>query len=158
VNSTELNEGVRQQVAQNLGLLLADMYVLYTKTQNYHWNVVDARFYSIHIFLEKQYEDLAEAIDEVAERIRMLGERSPGTLRQFLEMTSLKEAENEKAGNEMLQDLKKDHEKMIGFLRTRIPLTAEAGDEGTADLFIQQLRFHEKSAWMLRSHLESVSH
>lgn len=142
---------VRKQVAQHLGLLLADYYVLYTKTQNFHWNLVDPRFYSIHVFLQKQYEELAEGVDELAERIRMVGEIAPGSLRQFLEMTSLSESEGNLGGNAMLAELIKDHETIIRFLRERIPLISELADEGTADLLIKRIAFHEKSAWMLRS-------
>ena len=147
-----LNESARKQLAQNLSLILADTYVLYAKTQNYHWNIQDPRFYSLHLLLEKQYEELAEAIDEIAERIRMLGERSPGSLKQFINKSSLKETEEDLSGDEMLQDLLKDHETMCRYIRERIALASKLGDEGTADLLIQRLRAHEKTAWMLRSH------
>lgn len=151
----DLDQSIRQQLAQMLGLILADMYVLYTKTQNFHWNVVDSRFYSLHLFFEKQYEALAEAVDEVAERIRMLGQKTPATLKQFLEMSSLKESKEDFSGDEMIADLLNDHEALARLLRDRIQYATKLGDEGTADLLIQQLRFHEKTAWMLRSHLMS---
>lgn len=147
-----LDESVRQQLAQHLSLILADTFVLSTKTQNFHWNVKDPRFYSIHLFLEKQYEELAEAIDEIAERIRILGERSPGSLKQFIDMTSLKESDGNLSADKMLHELLKDHETLCRYIRERIELAAKLGDEGTADLLIQRLRAHEKSAWMLRSH------
>lgn len=142
---------VRKQVAQHLGLLLADCYILYTKTQNFHWNLIDPRFYSIHVFLQKQYEELAEGIDELAERIRMLGEIAPGSLKQFLEMTSLSESDGILSGKAMISELLKDHESITRFLRERIRLISELADEGTADLLIKRIAFHEKSAWMLRS-------
>lgn len=148
-----LSESVRQQIAQNLSMLLADTYLLYVKTQNFHWNIIDARFYSLHLFLKKEYETLEKLIDEIAERIRKLGERSPGSLKQFLSITSLKESDGDLIGDEMLLELLKDHEMICRFLRERIILASRLGDEGTADLFIQQLRVHENSAWMLRSHL-----
>ena len=91
-----LDQSVRQQIGQHLGFVLADLYILYVKTQNFHWNIVDPRFYSLHLFLEKQYEEISEAIDEVAERIRQLGERSPASLRQFLEIGTLEESTGEK--------------------------------------------------------------
>lgn len=147
-----LEKNVCQQVAQRLGLLLADTYVLYTKTQCFHWNIVDPRFYSLHKFLEGQYEELAEAVDIIAERIRMLGERSPGSLAQFLDKTKLKESDGNLKGDDMLKELLQDHETMCRFLREGIDACQEVGDEGTADMFIQRLRDHEKTAWMLRAH------
>lgn len=152
-----IDENIRRQMAQNLGLILADTYVLYTKTQNFHWNVEDPRFYSLHLLLEKQYGDLAEAIDEIAERIRMLGERSPANLKQFLDMASLNESDGDLSGDEMLEVLLNDHETLCRFIRERIALASKLGDEGTADLLIQRLRFHEKTAWMLRSHLALIT-
>lgn len=152
-----VDENIRRQMAQNLGLILADTYVLYTKTQNFHWNVEDPRFYSLHLLLEKQYEDLAEAIDEIAERIRMLGERSPASLKQFLDMASLNESDGDLSGDEMFEVLLNDHETLCRFIRERIALASKLGDEGTADLLIQRLRFHEKTAWMLRSHLTLIT-
>ena len=151
-NMIGLSDSVRQQLAQNLSMLLADTYVLYVKTQNFHWNVIDPRFYSIHLFLEKEYEKLSEAIDEIAERIRQLGEPSPGSLKQFLGVTSLKESDGDLNADDMLMELLKDHDTICVFLRDRIALASKLGDEGTADLFIDRLRAHEKSAWMLRSH------
>lgn len=151
-----LEETICQQLAQNLGLILADTYVLYAKTQNFHWNVTDPRFYFLHQLFEKQYQELAEAIDEIAERIRILGERSPGTLKQFIEMSSLKETDGDISADEMLEALLKDHETLCLYIRERIELATKLGDEGTADLLIQRLRAHEKSAWMLRSHLVDI--
>ena len=142
-----LDVSVRQQVAQHLSLLLSDTFVLCTKTQNYRWNLLDARFYALHVLLEKLYRELAESVDEIAERIRMLGVLSPGSLKQFLEMTSLKEAGDDLSGDEMLQDLLNDHETMISFIRGDPLCFSNLGDEGTADLLIQRLRSHEKSAW-----------
>ncbi len=148
-----LTDNIRQQIAQNLSMLLADTYILYVKTQNFHWNIIDSRFYSLHLFLENEYEKLEEAIDKIAERIRKLGKIAPGSLKQFLDITSLKESNGDLIGDEMLEDLLKDHESICRFLRDRIALTSKLGDEGTSDLLIQLLRAHEKSAWMLRSQL-----
>jgi len=151
-----LEESVLQQVAQFLSFTLADSYVLYAKTQNFHWNIEDTRFYSLHLLLEKQYEDLAEAIDEIAERIRMLGQSAPGSLKQFVEMSSIKEAPVNLSGDEMLLNLLQDHEELIQGIRKQIALSSKLGDEGTADLLIQRLRWHEKTAWMLRSHFNQT--
>lgn len=146
-----LEESVRKQIAHKMNLLLADTYVLYTKTQNFHWNVVDHNFYSLHQFFEEQYKELAEAIDEIAERIRMLGEHTQGSLKQFLEMTSIKESATPRHSHEMIKELIKDHDSMIRFLREMIELATKLQDEGTADLLIQRLRAHEKHMWMLHS-------
>lgn len=142
-----------QELASILGGILADTYVLYTKTQNFHWNIVDPRFYALHKFLEEQYEELSEAIDEIAERIRMIGHRAPGSLKQFLALTCLKEANGEMNAEEMIQVLTEDHETLIQALREKIRKAADLADEGSADLLIQRIRAHEKFAWMLRSHL-----
>jgi starvation-inducible DNA-binding protein len=146
-----LDECVRLQLAQQLKLMLADTYVLYTKTQNFHWNVTNPRFYSLHFFLEKQNKKLADALDEIAERIRILGERCPATLRQFIEMTTLKESESEITADELVKELLDDHEKLCLYIRERIELASKLGDEVTAALLIQRLRDHEKCAWVLRN-------
>ena len=133
--------------------MLANTYILYIKTQNFHWNVVDPRFRSLHLLFESQYNDLAEALDDLAERIRMIGQRAPGSMREFLALTDLKEEYDELDGTEMLAALLNDHDKVIEGLRNAITISQNAHDEGSADLLINRLRAHEKIAWMLRSHL-----
>lgn len=140
-----------QETAQDLGKLLADTYVLYVKTQNFHWNLVDPKFSSLHKFFEEQYEELSEAVDEIAERIRMLNQKSPGSMRAFLTHTRLEESEEDLDGRLMVEQLLSDHEFIIAELRKDIAKASERGDEGTADLMVQRLRVHEKQAWMLRS-------
>lgn len=154
-NSASTNKGLLPggaQVAKHLACLLADTYVLYTKTQKFHWNLVDSRFYSLHLLLQSQYEELAEANDEIAERIRMIGFDAPGSLKEFLDLTSLQEGLLKLSGDEMLNKLLQDHQTIIQSLRDGIKLALKNGDEGTADLFIERLRAHEKMAWILRSH------
>lgn len=150
--SATIDRTVCEQNAQALSQVLADTYVLYLKTQNFHWNVTDARFHSMHEMFEEQYKELAEAIDEVAERIRMLKVKSPGSMRQFLKMTTLEEANEGVSGNDMLRVLCHDRETLAKHIRPKIEEAVKSGDEGTGDLLIQQLRMHEKAAWMLRSH------
>lgn len=150
--STTIDRSDCEQIAQSLSQILADTYVLYVKTQNFHWNVIDERFHSLHEIFEEQYKQLAEAIDEVAERIRMLRMPSPGSMRQFLEMTSLEENTHELSGNDMLKILCHDRETIAKHIRPKIDDSIDRGDQGTGDLLIQQLRMHEKAAWMLRSH------
>lgn len=142
-----------RQIAQELATLQADTYLLYVKTQNFHWNVTDPRFFSLHKFLEGQYEELAENIDVIAERIRVLGEKALGSMREFLEFTRLEESKSTLTANDMLKALLHDHESIIQWLRSSVEPIQKMGDEGTADLFINRLRAHEKMAWMIRSHL-----
>lgn len=142
-------------VVSALSKVLADTYVLYVKTQNYHWNVTGELFYSLHLFFENQYEELSEAVDLLAERIRGLNEIAPGTMQQFLDLSSLKETNQIPSAQKMIQNLYEDHEVIIKELTKNIPLAQKHGDEGTADLFIERLRAHEKTAWMLKSSLQS---
>lgn len=147
-----LEKNSLQKMAMSLSNLLADTYLLYTKTQNFHWNIIDERFYSLHKMLEEHYEELAEANDTIAERIRMLGHSAPGSMREFLEMSTLEESTANMSGSEMLMHLLHDHEKMIHYLRQKIEEADALNDQGTQDMLIQRLRAHEKMAWMLRSH------
>ena len=140
-----------QETSQDLAKLLSDTYVLYVKTQNFHWNLVDPRFSSLHKFFEAQYEELSEATDEIAERMRMIGQKAPGSMRAFLSFTRLEESDEITEAPEMIEELLSDHETIIGELRQAIARASSCGDEGTADLMIQRLRAHEKQAWMLRS-------
>ena len=151
-----LDRAASKQIAHELSIFLADSYLLYVKSQNFHWNVTDARFFSLHKFLEEQYEELAEAIDVIAERVRALGEKAPGSMQQFLNLTRLEESPPTLSADEMLKTLLNNHESIIEWLRTHIEETANRGDQGTADLYINRLRTHEKTAWMLRSHLKGA--
>ena len=149
-----LERDVCIEVGDTLSRVLANTYLLYLKTQNFHWNLVDPRFFSLHLLFEKQYEELAEAVDTIAERIRMVGGRAPGTMKQFLDLASLEEAEGEFSGDEMLSQLAEDHTELANRCRASIEDVSQLGDEGSTDLLIDLLRAHEKNAWMLRSHLE----
>lgn len=150
--ATLLERNVRNKIVQHLAKALADTYVLYVKTQNFHWNVEDPRFFFLHEMFEKQYKDLAEAVDDLAERIRALESKSPASLKEFLQITSLEEASNDLDGNTMIEQLINDHTSIANMLRPWIPESQKHGDEATGDLFIERLRYHEKTAWMLRSH------
>jgi len=135
-----------------LGELLSDTFVLYVKTLNFHWNVVGPTFQMLHELFQKQYEELAEAIDTIAEQVRMLGATPPHTMRQFLDHATLVEAEGTRPAAQMVEELASDHERLIGRLRNAITQSQKAVDEATADLLIDRLRVHDKFAWMLRSH------
>ena len=151
-----LKDSARKTVATLLAGLLADEYVLYTKTRNFHWNVTGARFHDLHKFFENQYDAIDEAIDEVAERIRTLGDSSPGSMAEFLAVARLKEAPGKPlAADDMLSALLADHESLSKSLRKDIDRCGdELKDVGTQDFLTGLLEQHEKQAWMLRSFLE----
>ncbi|MCB1149112.1 MAG: DNA starvation/stationary phase protection protein [Chlamydiia bacterium] len=150
--SVGIEKKVSMRIVTGLSKTLANTYLLQVKTQNFHWNVNDARFSSLHAFFEGQYEELQEAVDEIAERIRMLGHRSPGSMREFMDLGTIDESTDSLSGDEMLSELLIDHDSVIQSLREEISESQKLGDEGTADLLIGRLRAHEKMAWMIRSH------
>jgi starvation-inducible DNA-binding protein len=136
-----------------LSALLADTYALYLKTQNYHWNVTGPNFFSLHNLFDGQYNELAEAVDEIAERIRALGELAPGSFKDFSRLMSVSEAKTKTNALGMVNDLIKTHEAICKSISQIIEQTRKENDEGTQDLLINRLAAHEKMAWMLRSHL-----
>jgi starvation-inducible DNA-binding protein len=139
-----------------LNNVLADAMVLYTKTRKFHWNVSGNSFMELHKLFEKQYKILEEAIDEIAERINKLGEKTPGTMHEFLKMASLKEAPGKyPSQKDMLSELLKDHEAVIVQLRKNIDDCDEKyGDIGTSDFLTDLLKEHETIAWTLRRYLQ----
>lgn len=146
-----LDQSVCKKISSHLEKWLADNYLLLIKTQNFHWNLRDSRFYSLHQMFEEQYKNLFEGIDEIAERIRMLKIKSPGSMKEFLELSTLDESNGDLTGNQMIQELLKDHISIANYLRAEIEEVTTFGDQGTADLMIRRLQFHEKTAWMLDS-------
>ncbi|EDM35199.1 starvation-inducible DNA-binding protein [Pedobacter sp. BAL39] len=143
------------EVAHSLNTLLADEYVLYTKTRKAHWNVEGPDFYNKHKFFEEQYNQLADMIDEVAERIRKLGHYAPASLKEFLELTHL--TEESRAQNDSLSYIRvllADHETILIHLRENINNYADTlKDMGTSDYITGLMERHETMAWMLRAHL-----
>jgi len=146
-----ISEEDRKAVAGGLSHLLADTYTLYLKTHNYHWNVVGPMFNTLHLMFEEHYNELALAVDEIAERIRSLGEPAPGSYVEFAELASVKEDTDKPEALEMVRRLVEGHEAVARTARSVFPLADKAGDEPTADLLTQRLQVHEKTAWMLRS-------
>lgn len=143
-------------MAAILNGLLSDEYVLYTKTRNYHWNVVGPQFNELHKFFETQYEGLNEIVDEVAERTRAVGDWSLGSLSEFLKHTRLKEQPGERFDAlQMMANLLVDHETIIHTLRADLVITAEDYEDlGTSNFLTDLLERHEKMAWMLKSFSE----
>ena len=149
-----IEESARREIAAGLSKLLADSYTLYLKTHNYHWNVTGPMFQTLHTMFETQYTELALAVDQIAERIRSLGERAPGSYVEFSKLTAIKEDTDPPSAREMIANLVTSHEAVIRTARSIYARADEAADEATADLLTQRIQLHEKTAWMLRSLLE----
>jgi starvation-inducible DNA-binding protein len=153
----EINLGIkkedREQIAAGLSKLLADSYTLYLKTHNYHWNVTGPMFNTLHLMFEQHYTELATAVDEIAERIRALGVKAPGTYREFAALTSIDEASGDESAEDMIRQLVVGQEAVVRTAREVFPAADAANDEPTADLLTQRMQIHEKNAWMLRSML-----
>ncbi|HEY9744958.1 MAG TPA: Dps family protein [Oculatellaceae cyanobacterium] len=152
--NTGFTETDRKHIANALERVLADTYMLYLKTQYFHWNVVGPMFQPLHQFFEEQYQELQDAVDEIAERIRALGYPAPGTFREFSRLTSIKEETALPDAMGMIRILLEGHETAIRTIRELIPLCNKADDDATDDLVSQRLAAHEKAAWMLRSFLQ----
>ena len=144
----------REAIAKGLSRLLADTYTLYLKTHNYHWNVTGPMFTSLHLMFETQYDELAIAVDMIAERIRSLGAPAPGSYREFIRLSSIAEEDDCPDAVEMIRRLVAGQEAVARTARSVFPIADGAHDEATADLLTQRLQVHEKTAWMLRSLLE----
>src|SRR5262245_14192595 len=144
----------RKAIAQGLSHLLADTYTLYLKTHNYHWNVKGPMFQTLHLMFETQYNELALAVDAIAERIRALGYPAPGSYAEYAKLSSIKEAKGVPAATKMIAELVAGQEAVVRTARKVFPLAEKASDEPTADLLTQRMQTHEKTAWMLRSLLE----
>ena len=144
----------RKAIAQGLSHLLADTYTLYLKTHNFHWNVKGPMFQTLHLMFETQYNELALAVDLIAERIRALGEPAPGSYSDYARLSSIKEAKGVPSATKMIAELVAGQEAVARTARKIFPLAEKANDEPTADLLTQRLQIHEKTAWMLRSLLE----
>jgi starvation-inducible DNA-binding protein len=140
-------------IAETLNKLLADEHIVYTKTRNYHWNYEGDNFMEMHKFYEGQYEELAEMIDEIAERIRMIGHHAEGRLKDFLNLTNLEEENYTTDQNEQVRNLTDDHQTIIRVLRNGLDKIDKLKDAGTVDLLTKIMEQHEKMAWMLRSYL-----
>jgi len=155
----ETNIGItqknRQAVSVALSKLLADEFVLYTKTRNAHWNVEGSDFHAMHLFFESQYEQLDDIMDSVAERTRTLGHYAPATLKSFLKLTHLSETENKNGSLDFIKELLADHETIIEFIRGNVnPFADTYKDAGTSDFITGLMETHEKMAWMLRAHFK----
>lgn len=139
-------------VVTALSAVLADTYILALKTQNYHWNVTGPSFAMLHDMFGKQYADLSATVDILAERIRALGVRAPGSFAAFSKLTSLREETGSPSALTMIKNLAKDHETAVAGLKKALSLAQKSSDEATADMLIERIEWHEKTIWMLSAH------
>ncbi len=150
-----INIGISEQdriaVAAGLNGLLADSYTLYLQTHNFHWNVTGPRFHDLHILFEGHYMELSTAVDEIAERVRALGEPAMATYKTYASLSSIKEVEGVPSAEEMIQILTDGHEQVVRTARKVLAIAQQAEDESSASLVGDRMRVHEKTAWMLRS-------
>lgn len=140
-------------VSEALKTVLADSYTLYLKTQFFHWNVTGPHFRSLHLLFEEQYTDLQTAVDELAERIRTLGEVAPGSYKAYSKLTGITEAETVPDAADMVKALVKDQDVILGSLQKTLEAAQKAGDEATVGMVTDRITIHEKNRWMLKSSL-----
>ncbi|MBD8527119.1 Dps family protein [Pseudomarimonas arenosa] len=152
-----ISKGDRQAIADSLSRLLADSYSLYLKTHNFHWNITGPMFNTLHLMFETQYTEQWQALDDIAERIRALGQRAPGSYREFARLSSIDDNAADIAAGDwrgMVTELVLANEAVCRTAREAFKATDKAADQPTEDLLTQRLQVHEKTAWMLRSLLE----
>jgi len=152
--ATGISQEDRAAVAAELSKLLADSYTLYLKSHNYHWNVTGPMFQTLHLMFETHYNELALAVDEIAERVRALGHAAPATYKAFSRLSSIDEEDAPPKATEMIRKLVDGHETVIATARVALAAAEEANDAASADLATRRIDVHEKTAWMLRSLLE----
>ncbi|MFW9606564.1 MAG: Dps family protein [Pseudomonas sp.] len=150
-----IQEEDRAEIADGLARLLADSYTLYLKTHNFHWNVTGPMFNTLHLMFEAQYNELALAVDLIAERIRALGFPAPGSYAAYARLASITIDEGVPNAQEMIKQLVAGQEAVVRTARSLFPTVEKVSDEPTADLLTQRMQVHEKTAWMLRSLLEA---
>ncbi len=142
---------MKNDFMNKLSVLLADTYALYLKTQNYHWHVKGPQFKSLHELFERQYIELAEAVDQVAERILIKGHKAPATFKELDGLRTIQDGNSNASANDMVTTLAKDHETLVKDLNGAMTMAQEISDEGTVNLLANRIESHEKASWMLRS-------
>ena len=136
-------------IVKTLSVLLADTYALYLKTQNYHWHVKGSQFKSLHELFEVQYRELAEAVDEVAERLLIMGYKAPATFKDYERLKTIKDGDSNSTANQMVSELANDHGTLVRDLNQAMSLAQKMKDEGTVNLLANHISAHEKARWML---------
>jgi starvation-inducible DNA-binding protein len=151
---TGINTEDRAKIVDSLSTVLADAYMLYLKTHNFHWNVTGPMFSSLHVMFEEQYTEQWTALDDIAERIRSLGHFAPATYKRYAELSSIKEEPEVLSAKDMIRQLVEGNEILTRTLRAGVKVADELDDFPTADMLTTRMDVHEKNAWMLRSFLE----
>jgi starvation-inducible DNA-binding protein len=144
----------RARIVESLSTVLADAYMLYLKTHNFHWNVTGPMFSTLHVMFEEQYTEQWNALDDIAERIRALGHYAPGTYKRYTELSSITEEPDVPSAKEMIRQLVDGQEVLIRSARAAVKIADEIDDYPTADMLSTRMEVHEKNAWMLRAFLE----
>ncbi|WP_374033528.1 Dps family protein [Bdellovibrio bacteriovorus] len=139
-------------VVETLKKSLAEEYLLQLKTQNFHWNVEGPMFFSLHKLFEEQYGQLAEFVDRTAEVIRALKVKAPGSFKEFKELSSIQEASDKLTASQMIEMLSQDHTNLAIALKSRLETAEDAEETSAVTLYEDLIGFHEKAAWMIRSH------
>lgn len=143
-----------QNLLEAMKTMLADSYILFLKTQNYHWNVTGLHFAPLHALFEEQYRELFEANDEIAERIRAMGHFAPGSFEAFKQLTTIEEANDVPESKKMIENLAKDHAKLAEDAKAVIDAGEAANDDVSVDLGVRRRDAHQKAHWMLSAHLK----
>ena len=151
VDSAPTKARQKVEIANGLSRVLADTYSTYLKTQNYHWNVRGPLFHTLHAMFEEQYTELANAIDEIAERIRAVGQTAPGSFSEFARLAKVQEENGSPSAQQMISNLVEDQATVVQTCKNVFPIVQQSADEPTADLLIRRMQVHEKTAWMLKS-------
>lgn len=142
------------KTTETLRTLLADTYALLVKTHNYHWNVTGPEFHTLHEMFDEQYHDLFETVDLLAERIRALGAKAPGSFAEFMDLSQIQEGNSSFSAHDMVADLLKSHQMMIDALSSSVKIAEDEEDIGSEDIFINRQKSHEKTRWMLEATLQ----
>ncbi|MCH9770360.1 MAG: DNA starvation/stationary phase protection protein [Gammaproteobacteria bacterium] len=146
---------MRDDLLSQLEVLLADTYAIYLKTQNYHWHVTGPQFKALHQLFEEHYMELADAVDAVAEQIRIMDHLAPATFKDFERLKTIKDSDSSVSANQMVSELANDHKTLVKDLNRALKLAEEIHDEGAANLLSDRVSAHEKAGWMLRASREA---
>lgn len=149
------DQAQQDKIADALKPVLAESVQLYVATQNVHWNVTGPLFQPVHALTEEQYLELAPAVDEIAERIRALGHKAPGTMSEYMTLGSIADADATAGAEDMVRALKAGHQAIAERIRPLIAEAADVGDDVTAGLLTDRLTVHEKAQWMLGAMVEA---
>ena len=142
------------KIAEGLNQVLADTYALMALSHHAHWNVEGPGFFALHAAFEEQYNDLFQASDEIAERVRALDAYAVGGLKALDKLANLNELEAPAPQNDYVSALVEAHEKTARDIRKVKEAAGDEGDTETEDMLIARLQVHEKTLWMLKSFLK----